>query len=48
VPAGRNDEDSVRRQWWAALATLQSEFLLPRRDESGIWLAAPLPALYEP
>jgi hypothetical protein len=48
VPPGRNDEDAVRRQWWAALATLQSEFLLPRRDERGIWLAAPLPALYEP
>ncbi|MCP9929024.1 sensor histidine kinase KdpD [Cyanobium sp. CH-040] len=48
VPAGKNDEDSVRRQWWAALATLQDEFLLPRRDASGIWLAAPLPALYEP
>jgi signal transduction histidine kinase len=48
VPAGRNDEDSVRRQWWAALATLQSDCLLPRPDQAGVWLAAPLPALYEP
>ncbi|WP_254978910.1 sensor histidine kinase [Cyanobium sp. ATX 6A2] len=48
VPAGRNDEDSVRRQWWAALATLQSDCLLLRPDQGGVWLAAPLPALYEP
>jgi signal transduction histidine kinase len=48
VPAGRNDEDSVRRQWWAALATLQSDCLLQRPELTGVWLAAPLPALYEP
>ena len=29
MPTGRCDEDSVRRQWWAALATLQEDFLLP-------------------
>ena len=27
MPTGRCDEDSVRRQWWAALATLQEDFL---------------------
>ncbi len=48
VPAGRGDEDGVRRQWWAALATLQEDFLLPLRPLRGVWLAAPLPALYEP
>lgn len=55
VPPGRSDDDSARRQWWAALATLQEDFLLPaletdRRDGSGVglWLSAPLPALYEP
>ena len=48
VPAGRGDEDSVRRQWWAALATLQEDFLLPLGPQPGVWLAAPLPALYEP
>ncbi|MEX0587861.1 MAG: histidine kinase dimerization/phospho-acceptor domain-containing protein, partial [Cyanobium sp.] len=42
------NEDSVRRQWWAALATLQEDFLLPRQPLEGLWLAAPLPALYEP
>ena len=49
VPQGRGDEDSVRRQWWAALATLQEDLLAPGpASERGIWLAAPLPALYEP
>ncbi len=49
VPPGRRDEDCVRRLWWASLATLQEDLLLreagPRR---GVWLACPLPALYEP
>lgn len=49
VPPGRGDEDSVRRQWWAALATLQDDLLAPGPDaDRGLWLAAPLPALYEP
>lgn len=48
VPAGGGDEDSARRQWWAALATLQDDFLLPLGPQAGVWLAAPLPALYEP
>jgi len=47
-PAVRGDEDSARRQWWAALATLQDDYLMPRIPESGAWLASPLPALYEP
>ena len=48
VPVGVGNEDSVRRQWWAALATLQDDLLLPQASLDGIWLAAPLPALYEP
>jgi hypothetical protein len=48
VPAGRGDEDSVRRQWWAALATLQEDLLIRPAPVQGLWLAAPLPALYEP
>ena len=48
VPAGRGDEDSVRRQWWAALATLQDDLLPAGPERRGVWLAAPLPALYEP
>jgi signal transduction histidine kinase len=48
VPAGRGDEDSVRRQWWAALATVQADLLGAAPPQAGVWLAAPLPALYEP
>ncbi|MFM8524141.1 MAG: sensor histidine kinase [Cyanobacteriota bacterium] len=48
VPTGQADEDTVRRQWWAALATLQDHFLANDGQLRGLWLAAPLPALYEP
>ena len=48
VPVGVGNEDSVRRQWWAALATLQDDLLISQPSLEGIWLAAPLPALYEP
>ncbi|MEB3277090.1 MAG: histidine kinase dimerization/phospho-acceptor domain-containing protein, partial [Cyanobacteriota bacterium] len=48
VAAGQGDDDAVRRQWWAALATLQDDFLLPAAPLSGVWLAAPLPALFDP
>ena len=49
VPAGGSDDDSVRRQWWAALATLQEDLLgRGAGAPQGLWLAAPLPALYEP
>lgn len=55
APPGRGDEDSVRRLWWAALATLQEDLLGGGGQgqegaplERGVWLASPLPALYEP
>jgi signal transduction histidine kinase len=49
VPPGRCDEDCVRRLWWAALATLQDDLLLKEPTPlQGVWLASPLPALYEP
>jgi signal transduction histidine kinase len=50
APVGCGDEDSVRRQWWAALATLQDDLLGGEANGKprGLWLAAPLPALYEP
>ena len=48
VPPGHGDEDGVRRQWWAALATLQEDLLTNSASPRGVWLAAPLPALYEP
>ena len=48
VPHASCSESSVRRMWWAALDTLQSEILLPMNLTRGLWLSSPLPALYEP
>ena len=50
VPEGHSNDDAVRRQWWAALDTLQRDVLLHDSDgtPAGVWLASPLPALYEP
>ncbi len=47
VPEGHSDETTVRRLWWAALDILQEKILVPIPTK-GIWLASPLPALYEP
>ena len=47
-PEGIVDEPTVRRMWWAALDTLQEDILLPIDLGSGIWISAPLPALYDP
>ncbi len=46
-PPGQSDESTVRRLWWAALDTLQYDIILPMRPPRGLWLASPLPALYE-
>ena len=48
APVGRLDDATARRQWWAALDTLQYDILLEGEPRNGLWLAAPLPALYEP
>ena len=48
VPNAQCNESAVRRMWWAALDTLQSEILLPMNLTRGLWLSSPLPALYEP
>ena len=48
VPTGACSEATVRRLWWAALDTLQSDILLPMNLSRGLWLSSPLPALYEP
>ncbi len=48
VPYGKNDETTARRLWWAALDTLQTDILMPMDLTKGLWLASPLPALYEP
>jgi len=48
VPIGRVDEPTVRRLWWGALDTLQEEILGNMDLSKGLWIASPLPALYEP
>ena len=48
VPHASCSESAVRRMWWAALDTLQSDILLPMNLKRGLWLSSPLPALYEP
>ena len=48
VPIGRVDEPTVRRLWWGALDTLQEEILGDMDLSKGLWIASPLPALYEP
>ena len=47
IRPGQCDEAGVRRLWWAALEVIQ-ESLIERRVQTGLWMAAPLPALYEP
>ena len=47
IRPGQCDEAGVRRLWWAALEVIQ-ESLMERRVQAGLWMAAPLPALYEP
>ena len=48
VPPGGGDDPSARRLWWAALEVVQDALLKQPADRRGVWLAAPLPALYEP
>ena len=48
VSTGCSDDSTARRMWWAALETLQETLLQNEEAPAGIWLAAPLPALYAP
>ena len=48
VSSGGSDDSTARRMWWAALETLQETLLRNEDAPAGIWLAAPLPALYAP
>ncbi len=47
VPQGTIDENIVRRLWWAALETLQEDIFNQMSFSKGLWLASPLPALYQ-
>ena len=48
VPSGGCDDAGARRLWWAALETLQQTLIGQSDQHQGVWLAAPLPALYAP
>ncbi len=48
VSSGGSDDSTARRMWWAALETLQETLLQNEETPAGVWLAAPLPALYAP
>lgn len=48
VPAGKVDDAHARRLWWGALEVLQQRLLSDDVDVEGVWIAAPLPALYAP
>ena len=46
---GRVDDPTARRLWWAALETIQAELTSAgNQPVQGLWIAAPLPALYDP
>ncbi len=48
VPAGHASDANARRLWWGGLEVLQELLEIQDNTASGVWLAAPLPALYAP
>ena len=48
VPEGHANDAHARRLWWAALEVLQNLLGSNHDASGGVWLAAPLPALYAP
>lgn len=48
VPTGKADDAHARRLWWGALEVLQQRLLSADPSWEGVWIAAPLPALYAP
>tara|TARA_Y100001933_G_scaffold138396_1_gene137282 strand:- start:596 stop:1957 length:1362 start_codon:yes stop_codon:yes gene_type:complete len=41
------DDQTSRRLWWTALEVIQKEFLSTHLKGGGIWVASPLPVMYE-
>ncbi|MBK16437.1 MAG: histidine kinase [Prochlorococcus sp. SP3034] len=41
------DENTSRRMWWCALELIKKEFLSNSYQEGGVWIASPLPTIYE-
>ena len=48
VPPGQASDTNARRLWWGGLEVLQDLLEIQDNNAAGIWLAAPLPALYAP
>lgn len=48
VPPGQASDTNARRLWWGGLEVLQDLLEIQDNTAAGIWLAAPLPALYAP
>ena len=48
VPTGNASDANARRLWWGGLEVLQELLEIQDNTASGVWLAAPLPALYAP
>ena len=41
------DDNTSRRIWWCALEIIQKDFLSNYYHNGGIWVASPLPVIYE-
>ena len=41
------DDNTSRRIWWCALEIIQKEFLSNYYQNGGLWVASPLPVIYE-
>ena len=41
------DDNTSRRIWWCALELIQKEFLPDYYKDGGLWIASPLPVIYE-
>tara|TARA_Y100001970_G_scaffold132360_1_gene163295 strand:+ start:29725 stop:31083 length:1359 start_codon:yes stop_codon:yes gene_type:complete len=41
------NDNTSRRIWWCALELIQKEFLSNYYQNGGVWVASPLPAIYE-
>lgn len=48
VPTGHASDANARRLWWGGLEVLQDLLKIQDSTATGVWLAAPLPALYAP
>ena len=41
------DDNTSRRMWWCTLELIQKEYLSNHHQSGGLWVASPLPAIFE-